>query len=305
VAGNKGKVAFSASAARLIHKASSGIPRLINKICDYALTAAYVADVQTIGTQHVKRALSEMQRFNGTIPSKASGLLRFAWPTAFFLLMAVGAVIFSLRPVTAVVTSVGPVNDSARMVSLPKTPLAALSLAGEQNDPTRNGDIGIAQQHQQPAPFALQLGSFRSPSRAERSAANFRNAGVPAMWQKVGDGSWYRIVAGEFNNWEQAARYKRNHGLHDALIINAPFAIKVLLRQPDQQQPDMLRALRASGHDGLMKPGPGGDIEIYTGYFSSLEDARNVAERINAGNRFLAQVVSRMITHPLREGHRS
>jgi general secretion pathway protein A len=301
VAGNQGRVAFSASATRLIHEASDGIPRLINNICDYSLTAGYVSDVQTIGTQHVKQALSEVQRFNGKIPSKAPDLMRFAWPKAFFLLMAVGAVIFSLRPVTAVVTSIGPVNDPASMVALPKTLPVGPSLAGEQSNPTRTGEIGTVQQHQQPAPFALQLGSFRSLARAERSAADFGSNGVPAMWQKVGDGSWYRIVAGEFNNWEQAAQYKQKHGLHDALIINAPLAIKVLLKQPGLPQPEMLRALRASGHDGLMKPGPGGDIEIYTGYFSSLEDARVVAERINAGNRFLAQVVSRMIAQPLQE----
>jgi general secretion pathway protein A len=42
VAGNKGQVCFSPAATRRIHKRSGGIPRLINKICDFALTAGYV-----------------------------------------------------------------------------------------------------------------------------------------------------------------------------------------------------------------------------------------------------------------------
>jgi hypothetical protein len=153
--------------------------------------------------------------------------------------------------------------------------------------------------HRQPASFALQLESFRSLARAQRSAADYRSAGVPAMWQKVGNGRWYRIVTGDFDSWEQATRFKQNHGLHDALIINAPWSVRVLPRRPGLSPADALRGLREIGHDGLMESDPMGDNEIYTGFFSSLEDAVVVAERINATNRFVAQVANRNTVQPL------
>ena len=60
IAGSSGQIQFSRGAKRLIAKSSKGIPRIINKICDYALTAGYVADEFVIGKKHVKRALTEI-----------------------------------------------------------------------------------------------------------------------------------------------------------------------------------------------------------------------------------------------------
>jgi general secretion pathway protein A len=60
IAGSSGQVQFSPGAKRAIAKSSKGIPRVINKICDYALTAGYVADEFVIRKEHVKRALAEL-----------------------------------------------------------------------------------------------------------------------------------------------------------------------------------------------------------------------------------------------------
>ena len=60
VAGSSGQVQFSRGAKRAIARSSKGIPRVINKICDYALTAGYVADEFVIRKKHVKRALTEL-----------------------------------------------------------------------------------------------------------------------------------------------------------------------------------------------------------------------------------------------------
>ncbi|MFC1567360.1 AAA family ATPase [Thermodesulfobacteriota bacterium] len=60
VAGDKGQIRFTRKAKQQIAKASSGIPRLINKICDYALTSGYIANDFTIGPEHVDRALMEL-----------------------------------------------------------------------------------------------------------------------------------------------------------------------------------------------------------------------------------------------------
>ena len=44
IAGCRGNLQFTQKAINLIYAASNGIPRLINKICDYALTAGYLDD---------------------------------------------------------------------------------------------------------------------------------------------------------------------------------------------------------------------------------------------------------------------
>jgi general secretion pathway protein A len=60
IAGSSGQVQFSRGAKRAVAKSSKGIPRVINKICDYALTAGYVADEFVIRKKHVRRALTEL-----------------------------------------------------------------------------------------------------------------------------------------------------------------------------------------------------------------------------------------------------
>ena len=60
IAGSSGQVQFSRGAKRYIAKKSRGLPRVINKICDYALTAGYVDDEFVIRREHVKRALTEL-----------------------------------------------------------------------------------------------------------------------------------------------------------------------------------------------------------------------------------------------------
>jgi len=60
IAGDSGHIRFTPKAISLIVAASDGIPRLINKVCDYALTAGYITDDYVIGPKHVKRALKEL-----------------------------------------------------------------------------------------------------------------------------------------------------------------------------------------------------------------------------------------------------
>jgi general secretion pathway protein A len=59
-AGNKGQVRLDPKAIRRIHKYSGGVPRMINKICDLALTAAYAADSHTVAVRHVTAAFEEL-----------------------------------------------------------------------------------------------------------------------------------------------------------------------------------------------------------------------------------------------------
>lgn len=73
LAGNHGQVRFSANANRRLHRASCGIPRLINKICDYALIAGYVADAHIINAQHIDLALGELKSLDSGPCTKPVG----------------------------------------------------------------------------------------------------------------------------------------------------------------------------------------------------------------------------------------
>jgi general secretion pathway protein A len=57
--GSRGNLRFSPKALDLVQGYSAGVPRLINKICDYALVAGYVDNDFTIAPAHVQRAVQE------------------------------------------------------------------------------------------------------------------------------------------------------------------------------------------------------------------------------------------------------
>ena len=60
VAGNQGQVRFDPKTIPMIHKQSNGIPRMINKLCDMALTAAYASSTQVVGLKHLRIAYDEL-----------------------------------------------------------------------------------------------------------------------------------------------------------------------------------------------------------------------------------------------------
>ena len=60
VAGNQGQIRFTAKVVKQIHRRSGGVPRLINKIADLALTAAYTTNCHTVKGIHFKAACSEL-----------------------------------------------------------------------------------------------------------------------------------------------------------------------------------------------------------------------------------------------------
>jgi general secretion pathway protein A len=60
VAGSNGRPAFSRSAIGAIHRASKGVPRLINAICDKTMLAGYVDGVENLSWRHVRRAIRDL-----------------------------------------------------------------------------------------------------------------------------------------------------------------------------------------------------------------------------------------------------
>ncbi len=66
IAGGKGNIRFTSTALKSIYEASSGIPRLINIICDRSLTAAFVAGKRVIDEEVEQKAVYELD-MDGTL----------------------------------------------------------------------------------------------------------------------------------------------------------------------------------------------------------------------------------------------
>ncbi len=89
VAGNQGQVRFSPKAIRLMYKLSNGIPRIINKISDMSLTAAYTGGSSLVEVPHLRIAFSELIESrppNGSLRKEKQG--RLWWLLAAGLILA-------------------------------------------------------------------------------------------------------------------------------------------------------------------------------------------------------------------------
>ncbi|HVU24476.1 MAG TPA: AAA family ATPase [Opitutus sp.] len=60
LAGSNGRPSFTARAMRSIHRASGGIPRIVNNLCDRALLAAYVRDSDEVNFWDARRAIKDV-----------------------------------------------------------------------------------------------------------------------------------------------------------------------------------------------------------------------------------------------------
>ena len=67
VGGRKERIAFASTAIDLIHAASNGVPRLVNVICDRAMSHAQTERVSVIGPPLVSEAIDGLQIVSGQI----------------------------------------------------------------------------------------------------------------------------------------------------------------------------------------------------------------------------------------------
>jgi len=61
LAGGMGRPVFTSWAIRAIHKASKGIPRIVNNLCDKALLAAFIRDSDEVNFWDARRAARDLQ----------------------------------------------------------------------------------------------------------------------------------------------------------------------------------------------------------------------------------------------------
>lgn len=61
LAGSQGRPYFTAWALRSIHKASGGIPRLVNNLCDRALLSAFIRESDEVSYWDARRAIKDLR----------------------------------------------------------------------------------------------------------------------------------------------------------------------------------------------------------------------------------------------------
>lgn len=72
VAGARGQIRFNPRAVQEIYRASHGVPRLINLICDRALLAGYAAQTRDIQPDHVRKAIAALRGEDAEIAASKS-----------------------------------------------------------------------------------------------------------------------------------------------------------------------------------------------------------------------------------------
>jgi len=92
VAGYRGPRLFSSSVIKAIHRASGGIPRLINILCHKAMIAAYADDMHYISMRHVNSAIEDTD----SLPPVNRAQKRHALVRNYLTILAVGSVITAL-----------------------------------------------------------------------------------------------------------------------------------------------------------------------------------------------------------------
>jgi len=239
ISGDNGLIQFKNDALRRIYALSGGIPRLINRICDYALTAGYVDDSREIYRTHVKKAVKELEDLEATEqkrPKQRFGLWRWlsALALAFFIFCGVLAAVWYFAPEYLVATlgdqlarhpqvktfsiekedeAVGPVNAQP---SEDKPPPATHVQPGDAAEPNSADNTALREDV-----YIIRVASFRTMQRVEKAMAQLRRQGVDSYWEMVdlGErGKWFGVYTGRFRTLEAAKQFKQEKALLESII---------------------------------------------------------------------------------------
>jgi len=283
IAGNKGEVHFTQDAIKQIFKASKGIPRLINKICDYALTAGYIANDFTIGSAHVNSAISELGDidFKDNVPlikklDKKESQTRKFIP---FALLSVLILTTVLCYTYFTEFNILKKNDGVKPIASPKTYSISIEKKMPEQKPTSNA-IGL---NTVPI-FTLHIGSFKTLDNTINAVAIFKNMGIESHWHKVflGEkGTWYRLFTGRFEDKVSAEKFIKDHGLLDSIIVSASWTILVH-QSPSPDDFESIRStLQGKEYDFYIIKTEEAVYKLLTGMFDSKKEAEGVAKKIN------------------------
>jgi general secretion pathway protein A len=244
IAGGGASVAFTPKALREVHRRSSGIPRLINLICDRSLLTAYSIRANRVTPDMVTHAATSLD-----VQAPEARPLRWLRPRASMLAPAALVLLTSSLTVAATAlvyqrldASVGAAAPSAPgPVSVP-VPRMALPAPLPTAAPRATRQL--------PAGAALTILVSSHPIGGPTTAADvgaltdwLESSGFPVFYAEVDLGSrgrWQRVLAGAYTDPESArrdaARLKAAAPQSEARLVGAGFAtglVATVSREPD------------------------------------------------------------------------
>ena len=290
IAGNHSQARFTPQLVKQIHRKSKGVPRLINKICDLALTAAYTADTRVVDISHLKVARHEIVELMPVKGDAAShGLrrttsFRMALATLFSLVIAMGLG-FGIFPLLR-----GKMNpgDKALLPETTATPVVTVdspirapivALAEEVPVPT----LSLERAGEKAGSYILQLGSFNTLETTRRAIDIYAAKKIDAYWAALpgeDDTVWYRVYAGRFASGQTAQAYQKKHALKGAVIRYAPWTVAVGGAGSTDQIAVLRELLKVYQLDGYKVPGEGEQWHLLSGAFLSRKGAEAMASQI-------------------------
>ncbi|MBA3036111.1 MAG: AAA family ATPase [Desulfobacterium sp.] len=275
IAGNNGQVRFAASAINAIYNASKGIPRLINRICDYSLIACYLANEHTINKQHVKQALNEI---GNTEYTKIESFIK----KPYYRYVIAGILIafaFFAGYIKFWVYGKPAITHTINNTTTPEV----------------NNKSSLQKPEIRQPSFTILLASHRYSERVSEEASIFRDKGIDSHWAEVDlgkGGIWHRHFAERFDDKAAAQSYITEHGLTDAIILAAPWAIQAGEGVSPEAMNGIIDILKASHFDSYMQKMENGSYRLLIGAFVTRKGAEHAADKI-AIPGIIPMVVSR------------
>ncbi len=249
IAGGGAAVSFSRKALDLVHRHTSGIPRLINMVCDRALLGGYSARINRISPEMVSAAAAVLDL---AMPSRPMlGWLRrgaaafaagAAVTAALTLAAAYGVIALQSRSASA-----GTIERAAAPVEAAAPAVAPASVAGgdrsssiatEPAAMTLPATTRLAAPPSPPPPlpkptagersgrYSVLVASFRQKSEAGLLVDQLRALGYHARMGRIdtGDrGTWHQVSVGPYADLGQArqdeARVRQMPGYADAHLV--------------------------------------------------------------------------------------
>ncbi|MDX2446502.1 MAG: AAA family ATPase [Desulfobacterales bacterium] len=244
VAGDKGRIRFKSDAIRRIFSISKGTPRIINRLCDYALTAGYVADTHEISQGHVKKAVKELKGLwegDTSAISSASGKRKWLLILAVISLVYSGIVVavWYMAPrylPTPPLAGSPPIAESLPQTKLEPVPVAMAKQEAPQPGATLEENMAkTTRENETPPPmettatspdkrnktYIIRVASFRTLKRVEKATAQLRKNDIQSYSKFVDlgeKGQWYGLYTGRFKTLEEAIQFRADHKLYDAVI---------------------------------------------------------------------------------------
>jgi general secretion pathway protein A len=292
IAGNQGQIRFASKVIRKVHKQSSGVPRMINKICDMALIAAYAANSFIVQPQHLKAAAAELIELRGI-----KGLARRSNPQWAWKIFGTAAALLSAMAFGFIVrTYWARGSPSAAGFDLQAAPIAEPS----ERDLQQKASVEAPLPDKPNLPltiesraYILQIGSFNTLDTTLRAVDIYSRKGITTHWNKVrlgNKGLWYRVFAGRFDSIDSARRYQNTHGLKDAQILFAPWTVLIESAASADEIDSVRKRVQSQGVDAYTEAGSGHRIHLCTGAFITQARAQELAQKVQTVTGAATQV---------------